>query len=594
MAHPTTWPRTLTEAFQKTAAANPTKLALIPTADAAPVTWGEWAARAEKCAGGLAALGVQHGDTVGIMLTNRPEFHIVDAAAMHLGAAAFSVYNTNPAEVIAHQFGNAGNRVVITEKAFLPIVRAAISQGGQVEHVVVIDGDDTDAGSDVITLAQLESSTPAEFDFAAAWQAVQPDDVLTIIYTSGTTGMPKGVELTHNNLISNIRGTAETLPQDLRVLSYLPDAHIVNRYLCQYAPMLLGGEVHTLANGKLLVDALKQVRPTFFVGVPQVWYKVKAGIEAKLAAEEGAKGRLVNWAVDTGKRFVRHESDGTPVPGKLAFQHKVAEKLLHKIREAAGLDQLFTAFTGAAPIAPEALEYIAALGVPIIEGWGMSEVSAVATFNRHGHRKFGTVGPATPGIQIALAEDGEVLVKGPSVMPGYRGDAEKTAETIDADGWLHTGDIGVLDEDSHLRIVDRKKEIIISTGGKNMSPSQIEGALRVALPILGAAVAIGDARPYITALLTLDPDAAAAFAAKHGIANASIAELSANSLVREHIEAGVAAANKNLSKVEQVQYWSLLPTTWEPGGDELTPTMKLKRGPITSKYSDVIESNYSR
>ncbi|GAA4817266.1 AMP-dependent synthetase/ligase [Nocardioides caeni] len=562
--------------------------------ESAELTWQQYGDRVRTLAGGFAGLGVGRGDVVGMMLTNRPEFHVVDAAVMHLGGVGFSVYNTSAADQVAYLFTNAEPRIVVTEAQFLPRVLEAAA-GTKVETIVCID--QQPAGT--IGLDDVEASASDGFDFDATWQAVGRDDVLTLIYTSGTTGNPKGVELTHGNLLYQLEVVTDVVG-DLtggRVIAYLPDAHLINRWICQYAPMYFGSTVTDVDNPKTLVEVLGQVRPTFFVAVPMLWYKIKGAIEAKIAAEEGVKGALAQWALAVGQRRAAAIVAGRSVHPLDAVQYVVADRLvLAKVRASLGFDELTAAVSGAAPIDVAALEFMLALGVPVMEAWGMSETSAVTTVNPVGAPRYGSVGTAIPGTEVRLADDGEVLVRGGGVMRGYRNDPDRTAETLDADGWIHTGDIGTL-VDGYLSIVDRKKELIINSGGKNMSPSNIEGALKAASPLIGSAVAIGNDRPHVAALITLDPDAVAAFATKVGLAEPgpeSLAEVVAHPALQAAIGQAVEAANARLSRVESIRTWEVLASYWLPGGDELTPTMKLKRSPINDKYAAQIDALYTK
>ena len=586
-----TSPSTLCEAFQTTAAAYPDKVALRTPDDSVSYTWRQYAQRVERLAAGLAGLGVNRGDTVGLMLTNRPEFHLLDTAAIHLGAVPFSIYNSLTAEQISYVLGNAGNHVMIAEEQFVPVLRQAIGDT-KVEHLVCIDG----KPEGTMSLDDLEAAADPSFDFEASWKAVQPSDLLTLIYTSGTTGPPKGVELTHANLLAELEATSSYLPTgpDDRILSYLPDAHIANRWGSHYSSLYSGMQITTLDDLKQAITVLPSLRPTLFGAVPQVWYKLKAAIDKTLAEESSPiKKKLALWAIDVGRKRARLQSDGKPVPRTLEVQHAVADRLvLSAIRGKLGLDQVRAAVTGAAAISPEVLEFVLALGIPCSEVWGMSETSCVVTMNRPGAIRIGTVGQAVPCAQIRIAEDGELLVSGPLLMKGYRNDPEKTADAIDSDGWLHTGDIGEIDADGYLRLIDRKKEIIVNAAGKNMSPANIEGALRAACPMLGGAVAIGNDRPYNVALLALDPDALAVFAEQHGLSGTH-EELSRHPVVLESIAKSVEEANTKLSRVEQIKKYKVLPTIWEPSGDELTPTMKLKRKPIDAKYAEEIDKLYA-
>ncbi|GAB2459697.1 AMP-dependent synthetase/ligase [Jatrophihabitans fulvus] len=584
---------TFTETFQATAARHPHRLAVSDPEGRVRLTWRQYAKRVESIAAGLASLEVGRGDTVGLMLANRPEFHLVDTAALHAGATPFSIYNTLAPEQITYVFGNAGNRVVVTERQFLDRVRAAVA-GTAVEHVVCIDAPDE---ADVVALSELETRRPEGWDFESSWRAVRPDDLLTIIYTSGTTGPPKGVELTHANLMAELDSTLRiSLPgPDDVIISYLPDAHIANRWGAHYTSLATGMHVVALADLKQLVTALPQVRPTRFGAVPQVWYKLKGGIEAQLAAERSPlKRRIATWAFDVGVRYAKLRSDGGRVSRPLAAQQALAERLVFsKVRAALGLDRVEYAATGAAAIDPDALAFVLALGLPCCEMWGMSELSCAVTINPPDGIRIGTVGLPVPNAELRLADDGELLVRGPLVMRGYRNDPERTAEAVDADGWLHTGDIATIDDDGYVRIVDRKKELMINASGKNMSPANIEGTVKAASPLVGSVVAVGDDRPYVVALVTLEPDAAAAFARQHGLAGTDVAALAADPAVRDAVASAIDAANQKLARVEQIKKFEILPDVWEPGGDELTPTMKLRRRPIAVRYAQRIDSLYA-
>jgi long-chain acyl-CoA synthetase len=584
--------RTLCASFQEFVKKTPDEVIIRTPGGATEITWREWDRRVRALAAGLAAVGVKRGDTVGLMLANRPEFHLVDAAVLHLGAAPFSIYNTSTPEQIAYLFGNAGNKVVFCDERFLDRIKEA---GGGVEHVVSVD--DVSDVDGVLTLAGLEAKGDPDFDFDAAWQAVEPSDLSTIIYTSGTTGPPKGVELTHANVIAEadaVRILFNANPGD-RVLSYLPAAHIADRVTAQYFAILFGIQVTCVADLTKLAEALQDVRPHSFFAVPRVWQKLKAAIDVGLAAEpSGAKRRIATWAIETGIKAARHKLARRPLPPVLAAQHRVADKLvLAKLRDKLGLDQVTGPASGASAISPDILEFFWGLGIPVYEVWGMSETGGATTANSPSGTKLGTVGRAVKDMEIKIAEDGELLTKGPTIMRGYRNDPEKTAETIDADGWLHTGDIAEVDADGYVKIVDRKKELIINASGKNMSPSNIENAIKAATSLVGQVVAIGDDRPYVAAIAVLDPDAAAAFAKQHGFGGASQDELVEHPELRAAVLAGLKEGNEKLARVEQVKRLRLLPSTWEPGGDELTPTMKLRRKPIAQKYATEIDSLFA-
>ncbi|GAB3503376.1 AMP-dependent synthetase/ligase [Amycolatopsis cihanbeyliensis] len=591
MTNRTALPETFCAAFQETAARWPEEVALRTPDGGTRVTWRDYAERVHRLAAGLAGLGVRHGDTVALMLTNRPEFHLADVGALHTGATPFSLYNTLAVEQITYVLRDSGARVAICEEQFASKMLAAVRDTA-VEHVLCVDG--TPDGTR--PLAALEPDP--DFDAAAARTAVRPQDTLTVIYTSGTTGPPKGVELTHANMMAAVAATLAVLPagQSDRIVSYLPDAHVANRWGAHYTSLCTGMQITTVADPKTMIAALPDVRPTFFGAVPQVWYRLKAAIEATLAAEDNpTKRRLANWAIGVGVRHARASTGHGRIPATLRLRHRVADALvLSKVRSTLGLDRVRIAASGAAPIAPEALEFVLALGIPVCELWGMSETSGPATMNRPEAIRIGTVGQAVDGMQVRLAEDGELLARGPLVMKGYRNDPERTARTIDAEGWLHTGDIAEIDAEGYVRIIDRKKELLINAAGKNMSPANIENAVKVACPLVGVAAAIGDNRPYVIALIAIDPEAGAAYAAEHGLPDASPATLAGDPGVRATVEAGVTAANEKLARVEQIKKFAIVPALWEPGGDELTPTMKLRRKPISEKYGRLIEELYTK
>jgi long-subunit acyl-CoA synthetase (AMP-forming) len=533
---------TLCEAFQVTARTYPDSPALRTVGDTQPLSWAQYAERVERIAGGLAARGIGRGDTVGLMLVNRPEFHLLDTALLHLGATPFSIYNTSSPEQIAYLFANAENRLVVTERRFADTISAA---GGGLD-VVVIEDDGLPDGNHP--------------DFETTWRGVQPDDIATLIYTSGTTGPSKGVQLSHRNLMATLNGCAQLLPTRPagRLVSYLPCAHVADRLVAHYIGLATGSSITTIDDPRAVLAGLVDARPTSWLAVPRIWEKLKAGLEAK----------------------------GMTDPAALPEEARAATRV------ALGLDQADWALSGAAPIAPETLTYLMALGLPVVEGWAMSETACGGTVNPLEDVRVGTVGKPMGGMDVKLADDGELLLRGENVMVGYRNDPERTAEAIDPDGWLHTGDIAEIDADGYVRIVDRKKELIINAAGKNMSPANIEQKLKAASPLIGQACVIGDARPYNVALLVLDPDAVAAHAKAHGLEPAP-AVLAADPGTQELIRVAVEAANARLSRPEQIKRFTVLGVDWLPDGEELTPTLKLKRRCVAAKYAAEIESLYA-
>jgi long-chain acyl-CoA synthetase len=583
---------TLTEALRRTAANHPDIVAVRWPDDSVSLTWAELLERVDAVAGGLAKLGVKRGDTVAIMLANRPEFHIVDLAAVTIGATPFSIYTTYPAEEIEYLVTDAAARVAIIEQAFLPVILKAREQLPELEHVIVVDGD---APEGTVALSEIEGSNP-EFDAAAAAAQVSPDDVLTLIYTSGTTGHPKGVQLSHHNIMVAVESVQEIIEFEAgsRVISWLPSAHIAERNAHHYIPIVYAGSITSCPNPREILSYLPQVRPTWFFAVPRIWEKLKAGLETMQAAQPEEQRAPMEAALNAAIERVRLQQRREPVPEELEAQvAKADDELFSKLRAMLGLDQAIAVNVGAAPTPVEVLEFFHAMGIELGELWGMSETCGAGTCNRPGHVKIGTVGPAAPGVELRLAEDGEVLVRSEVVMLGYRNAPEKTAEAIDPEGWLHTGDIGEIDDEGFLKIVDRKKELIINAAGKNMSPANIEAALKTGSPLIGQAATIGDAKPYNTALIVLDADFAPQWAGQHGIEDTALEALAENPQMIEAVQAGVDAANERLARVEQIKKFTIVKGDWLPGGDELTPTMKLKRKPIAAKYEAEIAAMYA-
>jgi long-subunit acyl-CoA synthetase (AMP-forming) len=558
---------TIAEAFRITAEEHPDRVAVRTKDDEVSLTWSELRDRVDALAGGLAALGVKRGDKVALMLTNRPEFHLADLAVMTLGATPFSIYATYTREQIDYLIEDSGATVALIESAFT-------ERFPELEHVLV-----------------LEDGWPSdeEFDAEPHWRATEPDDEITLIYTSGTTGPPKGVQLVHRNLMTAVQSVEALIqfPDGARVISWLPAAHIAERMAHHYLPIVYGMTITTCANPREVVGYLPAVKPTWFFAVPRIWEKLKAGLEAH--AMQGENASKLAAAV----RRVELLQGGEEVPAELEAEVAQADReLFAGLRAMLGLDEAVSVNVGAAPTPREVLVFFHAIGIPLAELWGMSETCGAGCCNPPGAIKIGTVGPAGPGVELKLADDGELLMRSGVVMTGYRNAPDKTAEALDADGWLHTGDIAEIDDDGYVRIVDRKKEIIINAAGKNMSPANIESTLKGASPLIGQACVIGDGRPYNTALIVLDADFGPAWAAQQGI-EGDLGVLALDERMRAAVQAGVDAANEKLARVEQIKKFHLVEGDWLPGGDEITPTMKLKRKPIAAKYAGQIEELYS-
>jgi long-chain acyl-CoA synthetase len=580
--------RTIAEAFRMTVEDHPDRVAVRTKDDEVSLTWAQLRDRVDALAGGLAGLGVGRGDTVALLLGNRPEFHIADLAAMTLGATPFSIYPTFTAEQIAFVVGDAGARLAIVEEQHLERFREARAQLPALEHIVVVE----DArGPDTVGWHEVEDVDPS-FDPEPHWRALGPDDVLTLIYTSGTTGPPKGVQLVHRNIMATVRIADDVIrfPDGSKVISWLPAAHIAERNAHHYLPIVFAMTITCCPNPREIVAFLPAVKPTWFFAVPRIFEKLKAGLEGHLSTQ----GEQTAGWLAAARRKVELEQAGERVPDDVAATAAEGdEQLFAGLRAMLGLDEAISVNVGAAPTPRDVLVFFHAIGVPLGELWGMSETCGVGAVNPPGRVRIGTVGPPSLGVETRLADDGELLVRGDVVMAGYRNQPEKTAEAIDPEGWLHTGDIAEFDEQGYVKIVDRKKEIIINAAGKNMSPANIESALKGAGPIIGQVAVIGDARPFNTALVVLDSDFAPAFAAQQGLEGRSLEDLAEEEAVRAAVQAAVDKGNEQLARVEQVKKFTILRGDWLPGGDELTPTMKLKRRPIAEKYATEIEAMYS-
>jgi len=507
--------------FQGTVARCPNRIALRTVDDSERYTWREYADEVSRIARGLAGLGVRRGDTVAMLLTNQPAFHFVDTAALHLGAACLSIYNSLPPEDIGSAMRDASADLLVTETAFLDQAIAS----GAASTIVLVDGE----APGTIALSDLDG----DLDVDAAWRAVGPDDVAVIIYTSGTTGPPKGVELTHRAVLGNTQGLDAAIGtrDGARVISYLPMAHIAERQLSHYRPIAFGMEVTCCRDPRDMPAHLPAVRPHYFFAPPRMLDKFRTAA-------------------------------GDPSPETL---------------ERFGLDQVLVALTGSAPVPLDLTQFWLDAGLPLVEAWGITECGAFGAFGRPGNYRVGTCGTALPGVELRLAGDGEILVRSPWLMRGYRGRPEATAEAIDPEGWLHTGDVGEFDEEGHLKIVDRKKDIIINAAGKNMSPAHIESRVKAAHALIGEVVVIGNDRPFNVGIIVVDPEAGQVFEGDlHGT-----------------IDAAVEQANTRLARVEQLKKYHLITEPWMPGSEELTPTLKLRRAVIAKKYASEIEALYN-
>jgi long-subunit acyl-CoA synthetase (AMP-forming) len=591
-AKPTYDAPTVCAAFQAAVAAHADRVAIRTMDDSTVLTWSDYGEQVEALAGGLAALGVKRGHTVATQLTNRPEFHLVDMAAVHLGATGFSVYNTSSPEQVAERLDNAESRIFVTERAFLPVVRDAAERYGRIEHIVVVDGTEEDG----LTLEQVKAAAAADFDFESAWRAVEPGDVLTLIFTSGTTGPPKAAQLSHHGVMTLLRSLDQVVPLPrANVISFMPMAHVAERLWSQYMPTAYGARTTCCPDRAAVFQGLQQIRPDHVWLLPRMWQKLKEAIDAQVEAMEPERRDVVRHAIEVGLRRVAAEQAGEALPAEVAAEAADARDLLRReFVVPLGLDQATATGVGGAPSPRSLVEFFNAIGIPLFEGYGLTEATGFgAIFSNPAKFRIGTIGRPLPGVEIELAEDGELLLRSEMNMLGYRNQPEATRQAIDAEGWLHTGDIAEIDDDGYVRIVDRKKDLIINAYGKNMSPVQIEEVVRAESPLIGQVVAVGDGRPYNVALITLEAGAAGAFARQHGLETATPEELATNEALREPLSEAVERANARLSRVEQIKRFAVLARDWPPDSEELTPTMKLKRKPIATKYANEIEALYA-
>jgi long-chain acyl-CoA synthetase len=587
--------RTVPAAFVDTVRSRPNAVALRwKDGDAwREWTWSDYAERSARLAASLQSIGVGRGDRVVMMMCNRPEFHVADLAVLLLGATPISIYNSSAPDQIEYLAGHCDASVAILEgQAFLTRFQEARPALDNLRHVITVE--DTGGKDGVLAWEDLLAVAPLDLDKAAA--TAQPEDIATVIYTSGTTGPPKGVVLDHENICWTVQSLRRCLDdidvEGRRLVSYLPMAHIAERMTSHYQGITFGYEVSTCPDASKIAQYLPEVKPEVFFAVPRVWEKMHSGIMAMASADPARKQQL-EAALGVGLKASDYRARGEELPSDLQAEWEQAEAGgLGLVRGLIGLDQCEAAISGAAPIAVEVFDFFRALGVPISEIYGMSESSGPMTWAAF-RIKAGTVGPEIPGCEVRLAEDGEVICRGGNVFRGYLNDPEKTAEALDADGWLHSGDIGVLDDDGYLRIVDRKKELIITAGGKNVSPANLETALK-AQELIGQACVIGEARPFISALVVLDPDVATGWAAGRGIQPTSLMELADHPEVKAEIEREVASAMESFNQAESVKKVTILHEEWLADSEELTPTMKLKRRGIAAKYAREIEQLYAK
>jgi long-chain acyl-CoA synthetase len=575
-------------------------------------TWSGYAERVAKVAAGLRELGVGPGTRVGIHAENRPEWVIADLAVQGLGAQSIGIYPTSPAMEVEYLLGHSRAAVLIVEdEEQLDKTLAVRDQLPELRHLVVMDprgvrlegagprqgvGDNTEGHEPLLTFAELEQRGDVEDALPAYADSVarlDPRETAILVYTSGTTGPPKGAMISHANLVASARVFVEALGSEQRdeVLSYLPLCHIAERLLSVVDAVWAGSVVNFGEGGPSFQHDLRDVQPTVFLGVPRVWEKMLAGVEIRMADASRLKRGLYRASVRQGRRIAPRRMSGRATPADRLTYALCDALVFRPLREKLGMVRVRTAISGAAPIAPQVLEYLWAIGIPVREGYGQTENTAICTLTPAGDVRLGAVGVPMSGVEVRIADDGEILTRSAGVFQGYLDNPEATAVTVDADGWLHTGDVGEIDADGFLRITDRMKDIIITAGGKNVSPSEIENRLKVS-PYIREAVVIGDRRKYLTALIGIERDTAGDWATRRGLVYTTYADLSSKPEISNLVQSVITEANHDLAGVEQIKKFTLIDKELDHEDGELTATQKVKRRAIADRFADEIEAMY--
>jgi long-chain acyl-CoA synthetase len=590
--------KTIVDSFDRNADTYPDQAAIHwKDGDWMSMTWSEYRERVHQVAAGLQSLGVGDGEFVAIMAGNRPEHVIADFAAVHAGAPPVTIYSTLAANQIQYIADNCKATVAILEDLeFMKRFEEIRSELPNLRYVVLMSGaenyDTTDwvVGWDELIAKGIHhlEGDPDSVKRSAA--SITPDTLATLIYTSGTTGTPKGVMITQRNVMWTLESLrrAANLEVGVRMVSYLPLAHIAERLATHYLGTYLAGQVWYCPNLAGVLEYIQIAKPTLFVGVPRVYEKFHSRLQARFAEAEGLKGTILKKALDANTKRVEAEAQGKKGPALAGLLDGIA---LSKVREGLGMEDVTIAITAAAPINPDLIKFFHIIGIPLHEIYGMSENTGPATATLPGKNKFGSVGLALPGVEVAIEDDGELKMRGGIVAQGYYKMDESTRETFDADGWLHSGDLARIDEDGFVWIVGRKKEIIITAAGKNIAPAKLETLLGNH-PLISKACMIGDQRKFLTMVIALDHEEAPDWAAARGIEYTDLASFSQLPQVQEEVAAAVAEANESVARVEQVKKWFVVPDEWTPDSGEVTPSLKLKRRVVLEKYADQIDSMY--
>ena len=605
--------QTLIERFHERVSQHPERVALRHkvAGEWRDITWRDYGDIVARGAKALLGQGFKHGDKISLLSLNRPEWHFADIAAMAIGGATAAIYSTNSPEQVAYIVDHSDSKVAFVDSPEqLSKILKMRSELTKLEKVVVFEGYEGDADAEFVVtwdewLASGDSVSATEYREATS--AVKPEDLGTFVYTSGTTGPPKAVMLTHSNIWWTATHSEQHIPinpENGRALSYLPLSHIAERMISHYLQIYYGTQTWFAESLETLLPDLQACKPTYFFGVPRVWEKFYAGIQAKMATADpnDRKTKLAKKAIELGRQVTTAEQEAVArggtfsdakVPLGTKLQHTALDKVvLSKVRAALGLDECQLALSAAAPLNPDLIWFFHSIGIKITEGYGQSEDNGPTSWNPPASNKIGTVGTPFPELEVKIAEDGEILVRGGNVMPGYYKDEKATKETIDEEGWLHSGDVGELDEFNYLKITDRKKDLIITAGGKNIAPQEIENRIKFH-SLISQVVVIGDRRPFLTALITLDEEKAPSWGSEQGI-EGDVAAIANHERTIKEIEGAINEVNKKLAKVEGVKKFRVLERDFLQEENEITPTMKVKRKQINEMYADVIEGMYDK
>ncbi|REK11570.1 MAG: long-chain fatty acid--CoA ligase [Actinobacteria bacterium] len=561
------------------------------------LTWARYRDVVHQAAAGLASLGVEKDEFVAIMAGNRPEHVIADYAVVHSGATPVTIYSTLAASQIQYIADNCNATVAILEDLeFMKRWEEIRSELPNLEYVVLMSGaENYDTADWVLSWDELLARGTQKLQddpdvINRAVDSITPDTLATLIYTSGTTGTPKGVMISQHNVVWTVeclrRGA--NLKLGARMVSYLPLAHIAERLATHYLGTYLAGEVWFCPNLAGVLEYIQEARPTLFVGVPRVYEKFHSRLLARFEEASGVKGFLLNKALEANAARVAAEENGGSGSALAGILDKIA---LSKVREGLGMESVEIAITAAAPINPDLVRFFQTIGIPLFELYGMSETTGPATSNVPGAAKIGSVGRPLPGVGVRIDDDGEVLMSGGVITAGYYKLPEASAETFDEDGWLHSGDLGRIDEDGFLWIVGRKKDIIITAAGKNIAPAKLETLLGNH-PLVSKACMVGDGRKFLTMIVALDHEEAPIWAESHGLEYQDLKSFAELPAVQEEIANAVEAANQEVARVEQIKKWVIVGDEWTPDSGEVTPSLKLKRNVVLEKYSAEIESLY--